>query len=449
MESIIKTYTYPDGQLQRVQLVRLPDWERIEFLQPEAWEGALDCFADIYRKYLVPACPWIFGNMVLFRLPAGTRVPVPADTGKYGRVSDPLIAAAAALRQGIRIFRGKPVFRTRQAEALWKTLEQQECIRVVSGKLPVTTVIPVADHAGLLSRTESMKVNASFFIMDRFDCATVYDRLSIPFGLCVRQGQILLPPMYGREALLVHRDGSVRIAPVDIRQLQIKVGDKTYIPGQNCLLYTRPARAATPLRKGKKLVIVGSQVVAATEKLRVAIPASGFVLCPLEHCDAVSGDAVSGDAVSYGGMEDILFGIQVGNSILRGGEKTGEFISRFYNIRKLEPIPYPPSLYPMDYRKSRAARIALGADASGRPMLLWAEGAGKNGYTPGIDSCGASLSELADICSDLGMADAVNLDGGGSAQILLQNRRELRISDRDPLTGMDAERPVPLALMIQ
>ena len=148
-------------------------------------------------------------------------------------------------------------------------------------------------------------------------------------------------------------------------------------------------------------------------------------------------------------MEDILFGIQVGNSILRGGEKTGDFISRFYNIRKLEPIPYPPSLYPVDYRKSRAARIALGADALGRPMLLWAEGAGKNGYTPGSDSCGASLSELAEICSDLGMTDAVNLDGGGSAQILLRNQRELRISDRDPVTGADAERPVPLALMIK
>ena len=47
-------------------------------------------------------------------------------------------------------------------------------------------------------------------------------------------------------------------------------------------------------------------------------------------------------------------------------------------------------------------------------MLVWAEGAGKLHYTPGEDSCGASLSEMADRCSSLGMVNGVNLDGGGS-----------------------------------
>lgn len=447
MESCVKTFTYLDGQLQRVQLVRLPDWECIEFLKPRPWDGALDCFADIYRKYLVPACPWLFGNMILFRLPRTMRDPVCEHAGKYADVSDPLIAAAAVLRQGVRICRGKPIFRSADAKALWETLEQHGCIRIVSGKLPVTTVIPVAELAGLMSETEaaaSLKVNASFFIMDRFDCATVYDRVGMPFGLCVRQGQVLQPPLYEREALLVYRDGDVKIAPVDVKQLQIKIGDMTYVDGKNCRIYTRPKQMITPCRKGKKLIIVGQQVVAVSERLRVDIPASGFVLHPMESCPICAGATVQ-----YDGMEDVLFGIQVGNSILRDGKKTANFISRFYNIRKLEPVPYPPSLYPMDYQNARAARIALGADARGKPMLLWAEGAGKNGYTPGSDSCGASLAELAEICDTLGMVNAVNLDGGGSAQILLENVRSLRISDRDPETGADAERPVPLGLMIR
>ena len=156
-----------------------------------------------------------------------------------------------------------------------------------------------------------------------------------------------------------------------------------------------------------------------------------------------------GDKVSYHGLEEIQFGIQVGNSIVKDGIKTGQFISQFYNIRKLEKIPYPPSLYPMDFDNARAARIALGCDKDGKPMLFWAEGAGKLKYVPGKDSTGASLKEMAEIAEDLGMVNGVNLDGGGSAQILMNNKRVLRISDRNKADNSDAERLIPLGLMVR
>ena len=173
------------------------------------------------------------------------------------------------------------------------------------------------------------------------------------------------------------------------------------------------------------MVVIGRRV-AAVRDCGGPIPASGFVLRPKGESKAVPGSLVT-----YRGMEDVAFGIQVGNSIVIDGKKTEGFRSRFYNIRHLERVPFPPSLYPMDFIKARAARIALGADKDGKPMLLWAEGAGKLRYTPGSDSCGASLSEMAQICSELGMVNAVNLDGGGSAQILLNNKRNLLISDRN------------------
>ena len=71
MESTVKTYTYPDGTMQRVQLVRPDSWEQLQFLNLRRSEGALDCFAAILRQYLIPACPWIFGNLVLFQIPGG------------------------------------------------------------------------------------------------------------------------------------------------------------------------------------------------------------------------------------------------------------------------------------------------------------------------------------------------------------------------------------------
>lgn len=447
MQSEIKIFPFPGGEIQRVQLVRWEDWAQLDFLEPKPSEEALDCFANIYRNFLVPAAPWLFGNMVLFRLPGDMAVELPAFSRKYGRLGDPLTAAAAVIQSDISIRGGKPVFRSQVAEKLWQTLECRDCLRIVSGKLPVTTAIPVGDMAGYLTETEAtaaMKVNANFFIMDRFDCATIYDHVGTPFGLCVKAGGVLRPPLYGREALLVKQDGTVSVKAVDVRDMTIRINGHTFRSGENADFYTRPIRMRTPSDQRKKLVIVGCRVAAVANGGSVPIPASGFVLCSGENC-AVN----PGDVVQYLGMEDVAFGIQVGNSIVKDGKKTEQFLSRFYNIRHLEPVTYPPSLYPMDFANARAARIALGADAEGKPMLLWAEGAAKFGYVPGEGSRGASLRDMAEICAEVGMVNAVNLDGGGSAQILLKNRRSLKISDRYPEDYSEAERPVPLGLIIQ
>lgn len=444
MHSEIKTYTYPDGAIQQVQIVRWDSWSQLDFLELTDSGKALTCFSNIYRNFLVPSAPWMFGNMIMFHLPAGLAVPFSRETGGYGAVADPLTAAAAAIRDGVKIVNGKPVFRSEAVKVFWQALEARNCLRIISGKLPTTTVIPLGARPGYLTETEQtakLKVNANFFIMDRFDCATVYDQVGTPFGLCVKDGFVSRPPMYNREALLVKENGSVTVRPMDVRELEIAVGGETYIHGKNATVYTRPSRLRTP--RGRHLVIVGNRVAAVVEG-SAAIPASGFVLSPKGECAVFPGDTVT-----YRGLEDVVFGIQVGNSIVKNGSKTEAFCSKFYNIRRMEPVPYPPSLYPMDFAHARAARIALGADGEGKPMLLWAEGAAKFGYEKGKGSCGASLAEMAEICADVGMVNAVNLDGGGSAQILLNNRRSLRISDRNRTDCSEAERPVPLGLIIR
>jgi exopolysaccharide biosynthesis protein len=70
------------------------------------------------------------------------------------------------------------------------------------------------------------------------------------------------------------------------------------------------------------------------------------------------------------------------------------------------------------------------------------------GHTAGVDSCGASLADMARICTALGMVNGVNLDGGGSAQILVNNKRSLMISDRNT-DFTESERPVPMGLIIR
>lgn len=442
MRSEVKTYAYPDGNIQRVQTVSWEDWSGLDFLSPTPTGDALDCFAHIYRNFLVPQAPWMFGHLVMFRLPENLPE-LSFRTKKYGTLSDPLTAAAAALTEGLRIVSGKPRFRSAQAKALWEALEKENCLRIISGKLPVTTIIPVGNFAGYLSRSAPdapLKVNSSFFIMDRFDCATVYDQVGTPFGLSVKNGIAARPPLYHREALLVKKDGSVSVEPLDVSTLGIEINGQVFRHGENARIYSRPRRSRSP--GGLSAVIVGNRVV-AVGKGRLPVPASGFVLCPQIPCALQPGDPVI-----YRDLEDVVFGIQVGNSIVKGGVKTEAFLSRFYNIRRLEPIPFPPSLYPMDFDGARAARIALGADRNGKPMVLWAEGAAKFGHVPGKGSCGASLREMADICADVGMWNAVNLDGGGSAQLLFRGQRALCISDRSPKDHSETERPIPLALAV-
>lgn len=447
MTSDIKSYTYPNGEIQRVQWMGLDSWNELEFFRPVPSKSSFSCFCDIYRLYLVPGCPWIFGNMVLFCLPEDMELHLPMESKKYGSFADPLTAAAAAFREGLRILNGRPRFKNEAIRRLYEELEMRGCLQIISGRLPVTTIIPVGNNAGNMTECEAsarLKLNSSFFIMDRFDCATVYDRVGTPFGLCLNNGCVTSPPLFGREALLVKRDGTVSIRQVLLEELKVKVGSYIFSSGDNATFYSRPQYLKVLKKGGKKLVIVGNKVIAVTEKLFVPVPASGFVLHTVDNVDIKPGESVE-----YQGMEDIAFGIQVGNSLVCEGRKTGSFISPFYNIRRFERVPFPPSLYPLDYKGARAARMALGADNEGKPMIVWAEGAPKLGYTPGKDSCGASLAEFADICADLSFMNAVNLDGGGSAQILINNKRSLKLSDRHEDDFSEAERAIPLGLIVR
>ena len=108
----------------------------------------------------------------------------------------------------MKIKKGQPTFVNSDIEAFYRALELRRCVHIVQGKLPQTKIIPVGRLAGYLSEAEpeaKMKVNAHFFIMDAFDCATIYDQIGTPFGLCVKDGVVEVPPLYEREALLVEK----------------------------------------------------------------------------------------------------------------------------------------------------------------------------------------------------------------------------------------------------
>ena len=278
-----QVYSFPreKGEIQRVQLVRPESWQSLDFFAPSPSPAALDCFADIYEKYLVPACPPLFCNMVMFRLPEELEAALPTYISDRGLLSDRLSIAAAALKKGIRIRGGKVHFKDESLRPMWTELEARGCVRIIKGMQPRTKIIPVANIAGYLSASAagaSMKVNSSFFIMDCFDAATIHDHVGTPLGLCVKDGEILNPPLFSREALLVKKDGSVCIEQPDLKDLSIGIGEHSFRHGENCRIYSRPEKLLSPLR-GEKLIVVGGQVAAVIIKVK-SLCISLSIFCP-------------------------------------------------------------------------------------------------------------------------------------------------------------------------
>ena len=445
--SEVKTLINEKEEKQRVQCVRFDSFEELEFFKPAPDPKAFLHLCSQYKNLIVPKFPLAFSRMLLFRMPEGLSLPPNSKSLTYGHVSRKELQAAYLLERGIKIRSdGKPDFASYKIADFYEKLKANLSADTVCGLIPKTRILPVGNNLGFLStgaESDALRVNASFFVMDCFDLASPYDVIGTPLGLNVKNGEITSPPLFGREALIVRNDGSVAVEVPSVRHLKILLNGALLRHDRNAVFAERPESKSVELNGYIGIAVIGTRVIAVKEKGTMTVPASGFVI--LTRPETVS--VRPGDRVAYQGMKSVTFGIQVGNSLVKNGVKTAGFISRFYNIKNPFETPFPPSLYPLDFNGARAARIALGADKEGKPMLLWAEGASKIKYDPDVDSTGASLKEFADICKRMGMYNGVNLDGGGSAQILMNGKRSLKISDREP-NNAEMERAVPLGLRV-
>jgi len=417
INDLLKTYTYDNGEIQRVQYVKLDDFSNLEIFDCKDDLNAFKQFANIYQKFLIVQAPFIFGRYIMFKVPRDLDLN-PVEVNKL-------------FNKDIRLTKDlKPIFKSAQAKVLYELLDNKECIALVKGKLPFTKAIRVSNNCGFISNHDKgvVKANASFFVMDPFDCATCYDEIGSVIGLQVKDGVVLSPPLFNREAFLLE-DDKVVVRNFDISELKIVINKKKV---KDYSIYVRPEYKKAKVSCG--LVIVGNKVIDVC-KGTVDVPSAGLVI------DVKTGEYKVGDTVEYLGLENVKFGLQVGNSVIKDGVVTKEFISKFHDIKDVFTNCYPPNLYPHDFNKDRAARMILGESKDHKPVLVWFEGKGKLHYEIGKDSCGASLSEVGSICLDLGIINAINLDGGGSAQILINNKRKLLLPDRSELN--DGQRAVP------
>lgn len=446
MKSEIRTFCYDDGSIQRVQVVNFEDFGSLKFIRPAYDPVSFDRLCSLFRDFMIRKYAAIFGKVVIFRLPDDGSVPFEMKGTQYGDLYDPLAAVTMHFRRSVHSRCRKLVFSDDAVKSYFHSLEASGDLVVVEGRRDSVCFLPFGKGMGFLSNAAGscdLAFNCSFFVMDMFDCATVFDRVGVPVGLAVQNGEVMNPPQFGREAFLVGSDGVPLIGRIDLRELVVTIDGREYHHGQNCRFHTRPERRRTP--KGKTdIIVVDNRVVAVNPKGGSPIPSGGFVI----QCNDPVGE-ISDVKVTYKGLSHVKFGLQVGNSAVVDAKPTDRFLSPFYRFWNVFSVSYPPCMYPLDYEKARAPRIVLGSDACQKPMVLWFEGAGKFGYEKGKGSCGASLSECAKIAKNLGMVNGVHLDGGGSAQILWKGRRSLALSDRRADDFSQVERAIPLGLEIR
>ena len=447
MDTELHTYRYENGDIQKVQEVILDDFDCLDIFKPVYDKKSFDNLCDLFENFIITKYAMVFGKIILFTLPDGVNVPFKDEDEEYGHIYSEYAKTAVAFKKSIKVTGKKLKFTDKTCEDFYNYLKDNNCLRLVEGRRNSLDVMPVGKNMGFMTKTcpkAKLKVNSSFFVMDKFDCATVYDVVGTGIGLSVKNGKIFNPPMYDRETLMVDGNDKVSIRKTSLKDVEIIIDGKIYRDGEKVHFLSRPNYRKS-VKGGIDIVAVDNRVVAVKKKGNAHVPSGGYII----HLDDVNDFKVDDVNVTYKGFTDLKFALQVGNSAIVDGVKTTHFISPFYDFRKLIYPAYPPSMYPLKYDKDRAPRIVLGVKDGGRPCILWFEGAGKFGYKAGKESCGVSLKEVADICEELNIVNAINLDGGGSAEILIENKRFLKISDRVPETFEEKERAIPYGLIVK
>ena len=445
MTSEIITEKHEDGSLQRLQVVKGFPWSALSFEAPPFSHDAFSEFVRLYEAFIIPKAPEKYGTLVFFHVPDEISFPF-SGKREAGTVFDRTLAFALLLEEEGAKGRVRFSDSTLSADdaglnAFISMMTSSGWLYTLNGKGKGLSFLPLSGRFGFQShmkRSTRLSVNSHFFIMELPDRDSPYDLYGEGFGLAVKDGAVLQPPLFGRESLLVGRDGRVSIGFPCVRDLSCEINGKTYVHGKNAQFFSRPECRVTPASAGTDIIVIGNRSQAFHDGGVTVIPSSGFVISSMEKEEHVCSE------VHYGGLEDYVFAIQTGPMIIREGRRAEAFMTPYFSGAG---VSYPPTSFPLDFVRDEAPRIIIGADWNDEPVIIWAEGRSKLFYDRTRDSRGLSLSGAAKVAADLGLKNAITLDGGGSALMLLSGKAHMHVSGRYP-DNSDAERPVPFVITV-
>ncbi len=236
-----------------------------------------------------------------------------------------------------------------------------------------------------------------------------YSSAGLPIGLVVIDGRLLSAPLPRRSVFAVDATGRAWIEPVEFSGVVIpEGGGRIPISAVN-----RPPQAGGvalytpefgPLTFTQSLVaVVRANEVIGFSHGRPAIPPDGYALAATAAQQHLLLGLTRGQrvilemALSPPGIQQA---IQGGPRLVRDGRAF---------------VPYAWEGFTAGFSRLRAARSAIGITAADKILFVTVDG-------PSRQSTGMNLPELAALMQGLGARDAMNLDGGGSATLVVGGR---------------------------
>jgi len=257
-----------------------------------------------------------------------------------------------------------------------------------------------------------------------------FSRSGAPLGMVVIDGELVSAPLPRRSVFAISRNGEPIIRAFEFQgRVETSSNAVLWVSAVNrsphagaVAVYTPRYGPLTPALPTAAVVREG--FVWRFASGRIMIPARGYVLA-VNHGDA---DMLT-RSLTVGERVTIRFGFWPEmdlTSALGGGPRL---------VKDGRPfIPFGWEWFSSRIFASRAPRTAIGITTYGKLIFVTVDGRSRR-------NTGMTLDELARLMVSLGAHEAMNLDGGGSATMVVGGR-----TVNDPSDG--AERPVGSALLI-
>lgn len=231
-------------------------------------------------------------------------------------------------------------------------------------------------------------------------------------GLLKIDGEIISTPSLPRTALGVKAGGEIMIDQVGYSGAAILPGNKVVeISGVNCergnnelVLYTGYFGGTTQTNSfGSEYTVSGGKVTAINAGNSLIAPGAVVLSAHGDSAKAMAGLAV-GDPVeikqTLGEWDKTTQAIGAGPTLVKGGS--------IFITTKIED-------FGSDVSGGRAPRTAVGLTKDNQLLLVTVDGRQSH-------SAGLNLLELALFMQELGAVEAMNLDGGGSTEMVIYDK---------------------------
>lgn len=301
-------------------------------------------------------------------------------------------------------------------------------------------------------------LNTHFFLFDPHELDGPFAAVGDPVGMLATRGRIRQPPILPR-ATLIRSGAGWTVARLGADDLEIDLPDGTTVrPGSRSgpdLVYRGQAggedapaigAALQVLLQGRSATVVGSGDALAVPHGAIALswrsPPPPDLLRALLARPTVDYRVPS--------IPDLVTAVQAGPRLLADGEVVvheASFVhERFRTLGMRNGTS--PLVFPADHDRTRAARVGIGVTRTNSLVIVAVQGTSSSSGSGPDRPTGCTLGELAEALAEAGAVDALNCDGGGSAQAFLGAGALLASSDTRTVGGALFDRPVPVAACV-